>query len=236
MNNKQTRNIAICMASFKGCEIEVLMGFSQAAFRLGRDTEDRFAFFPAVRQRAERAANLSLQHMEDEEEKLGIKFSHIIWIDDDVVVNGDAILKLLDSIDSEHRVVASLSFERNGAYRPAIWKAHKWGGEAITIEQIFDYPEDDLIEIEASGLCCVAFDRTVFDEIKKPYFDWILKGYKQRGCSPDIYLFMKLNEAGIKCFCHTGIKVGHMSFPYIVDEAFALKHKDQWKHTANLPR
>ncbi len=226
------RKIALCSAVYKGCEPEVLKGFMGALFALGRRTEDKVCPIIAQRKRAELAANYCLNNMDLAEETTGESFTHVLWIDDDVVVDGASVLRLLDCIDEDHPVVAALSFERYGEFRPAIWTRRICGQYQISIDQILDYPEDELIEIAASGLCCVAFDRDVFRAIKKPYFDWIQRGYKRESCTPDGYLFGQFMDHRIPCYCHTGIKVGHMAPPQVVDEEFALMHKDEWQAEA----
>ena len=226
------RKVALCSAVYKGCEPEVLRGFMSALFTLGRKTDDQVCPFLAQRKRAELASNWCLSNMEQTEETTGEQFTHVLWVDDDVVVDGDAILRLLDCVDIEHPVVAALAFERQPNYRPAIWQGNYFGDQYVSMHQIFDYPADEMIPIVASGLCCVAFDRDVFDAIRKPYFDWVQPGYDRESCTPDGYLFGQFMDHHIPCFCHTGIKVGHMAHPQVVDEAFALEHRDAWRPNA----
>ncbi len=226
-----TRKIALCMAIYKGMEPEVGMGLTDMAFALGRHTTDEFALFPAIRKRSELAANYALDQMEHCEKDKGIRFTHVIWMDDDIVVGGNGIRKLLASIDDDHPVVFSLAFERDGQHKPGIWKSLDLDGEHINVEQIFDYPEDELIPVYAGGLCCAAWDREVLTAIKKPYFDWLQPGFQRNSHTPDGYFCGRLHDAGIPVHCHTGVKVGHMSYPYIVDETIAETFRPKWTHT-----
>lgn len=227
------RKVALCMACYKGCEPPVLLGLVRMAFALGRRTQDQFKPLIAMRKRGELAANAALAQMEEAEERDGFRFTHVIWIDDDVIVDPDGICRLLGLVDDDHPVVAALAFERQRPYHPAIWrKTNTWGSEYHSMEQIIEYPEDDWVPIIASGLCCVAFDREVFDAIKKPYFDWVQPGYQRRDCTPDGYLFDQFDDAHIPCFCHTGVKVGHMTYPLSVDEKYARRHGGWFKKTA----
>lgn len=221
------RKVALCMASYKGSDVPVMRGLIRMAFALGRRTDDEFSPFIASRQRAEVAANRSLALMEAAERNHDVRFTHVLWMDDDIVVEPDAIIRLLDLVDNSHPVVAALAFDRNPPYAPAIWKkVHQWGNAYHSLTQILDYPQDDWVPIIASGLCCVAFDREVFEAIKKPYFDWIQEGYDRNDHTPDGHLFGQFEDHHIPCFCHTGVKVGHMSHPVIVDEAYAKSHGD----------
>ncbi len=214
----------------------VLDGFIRASFRLGRETTDKFAPFLAMRRRGELAANECLSRMEVTEAETGERFTHVLWVDDDVVIDGEVVTALLDAVDDEHPVVAALAFERHCEMKPAIWAGVWFGVHLTAIKQILEYPADTMIPITASGLCCVAFDRDVFDMLHKPYFDWIQKGHTERlPCTPDGWIFGQFDDQKIPCFCHTGIKVGHMGHPQVVDEAYALARKGKWTPSEEIP-
>ena len=164
-----------------------------------------------------------------------MRFTHVLWVDDDVVIDGDVAQRLLDCIDDDHPVVAALAFERAGQFKPAIWEALRFGAYFVSVKQILDYPADRMIPIAASGLCCVAFDREVFDVLKKPYFDWIQPGYKRASCTPDGFLYAQFEDQCIPCYCHTGIKVGHVGSPVVVDEEYAHRHKHLWGEAEAIP-
>ncbi len=225
------RKVALCAAMYKGIEPEVANGLLSMAFTLGRHTKDVIKPFIAVRKRAELAANWALGQMEKDERINGHRFTHVIWMDDDIVVEGKSILKLLDSIDDEHPVVFALAFERDGLHKPGIWRSKTFGGRHVNVEQIFDYPPNELMPIHAAGLCCAAWDREVLTAIKKPYFDWQQAGYGRSSHTPDGYFCNKLRDKDIPIFCHTGVKVGHMSYPVEITETVALRFKPGWRHS-----
>jgi len=222
------RKVALCMACYKGAEPEVVDGLIRMGYKIGRETQDEFAPFFAMRKRAELAANFALEQMEASENSADSRFTHVVWIDDDIVVNGHKILRLLDCVDDEHPVVAALAFERHRPHRPGIWASTKFGDLHTGVQQILDYPPDSLIRISAAGLCCVAFDREVFAAINKPYCDWKYKGFDRSSYTPDGYLFGQFRDHDIPCFCHTGIMVGHMMHPKAVGEEYAKRFEGHW--------
>ena len=225
------RRIALWTSMYKGIDPEVVSGLVQAAFALGRRTNDCFAFIPAIRKRAELAANEAAKLMEHAESETGERFTHVVWMDDDIQIEPDTIIRLLDCIDDDHPVVFALAFERDGQHKPAIWRSIKWNGKHQNIEQIFEYPPDELIRVHAAGLCCAAWDREVLTALKKPYFTWQLPGYGRSSVTPDGFFCGRLHAKGIPVFCHTGIKVGHMTYPLAITERVAMEYKDRWQHT-----
>ncbi|MBS3821706.1 MAG: hypothetical protein KGY81_08090 [Phycisphaerae bacterium] len=224
------RKVALCWASYKGSEPEVVDGLVRMAFSLGRRTGDMFAPFCAKRKQAHLAANHALQLMENAEEASGERFTHVLWIDDDVVVDAEGTLKLLDSVDDYHPVVFALAFERQNFLKPAIWRSKKFNGSRYGVEQILEWPEDELLEVYASGLCFAAFNRDVFDAIKKPYFDWVQKGYARNSVTPDGYICAQFEARGIPVYCHTGVEVGHMALPKPIrhEQAFQMRDRGLW--------
>jgi len=225
------KSVALCAACYKGSEPEVVEAWTKMAFALGRQTNYKFKLFIAKRKRGELAANYALHLMEEDERQNGHRFTHVMWLDDDVVPDAAGTLKLLDAVDVHHPVVFALAFERDGQHKPAIWEGVYYGEYRVGIKQIFEYPENAMLRITAAGLCQAVFDRDVFDVLKKPYFDWVLPGYGRSSVTPDGYVCGKLEDVNIPVYCHTGIKVGHMRMPFPIDEDYANHYRHLWEHT-----
>jgi len=223
--------VAIIRASYKGSEPVVEDTWFRAIFQLGRVTDWECKLFSVARRTAQVACNHCLEWVEKDEKENGHRFTHVIYMDDDVTVDGDTFIKLVNAVDIVHPAVFALAFFRTAPFRPAIFEGIREDGgkgRTISFKSIVDYPENDWIQVDASGLCAAAFDREVFAMIDKPYFDWGMEGKNAEQYTPDGFLCNKLAEKGIRLYCHTGIRVGHLGVPYIINEAQALPFKEQW--------
>lgn len=231
-SDKKPLRVAICMASYSGCAPEILTQLISVSFALGRRTDWEVMPFIIGRRRCEVACNTAIDLMERAEEQFpkDERFTHVLWFDDDVALSPNSTIRLVESIDEQHPAVFALAFFRQHPYRPSIWKYRQWQGQDCTLEQIYDYPEDELIRVSAAGLCAAAFDRDVFLALDKPYFEWKMGGLNRRAATPDGWLCMQLLKQEIPVYCHTGIKTKHLGFPEVVDEELALKYKDKWTH------
>lgn len=222
------KRIALCMAAFKGCEPEIVHMHMLLASRLSREPGWKYHPFVVGRKSMALACNTTLENMEELERSTGETFTHVLWMDDDVGILAEDAVRLINCIDDEHPAVYALAFFRQPPYKPSLWRQRRLGEERTTFEQMFDYPADTLVRVDAAGLCAAAFDRRLFNMLKKPYFRLVEKGYKQTACTPDGALCNALGDAKVPIYVHTGIKTTHMSFPQRVTEEFALKYKDQW--------
>ncbi len=222
-------SVAWCTTCYEAVDVFSAASFlheSLAMGRLGWDVEP----FVGHNMECAEACNAIMEDVERREQERGERFTHVLWMDDDIIVRPEDLERWPALLDEEHRVVFGLGFFRTHPYRPGIWKFAQdpsiLAGQRM--KYFCDYPEDAMVQVCCAGLCAALIDRTVFDLIDKPYFRWIEGGYKKPACTPDAYLCGVLMEANVDLWCHTGIKLKHVGMPRLVDEEYAIKFRDQW--------
>ena len=226
--------IAFCLTCYEQVDPWSERGFLDLAIAFGRMHKD-IEVVPFVRDGlpCADACNLLMDDVAEYERAQDWRFDRVFWMDDDVVLTTEDLPKLLAAVDTEHPAVFALAFLRTAPHRAAIWRyaptptAEGMVGRAV-LEYVSEYPADSLIPIHCAGLCAALLDRAVFDKLEQPYFAWLEGGYQRSPCTPDGYLCAKLVGASVPLFCHTGVRTKHIGLPQIVDEAFAMRHREGW--------
>lgn len=141
-----------------------------------------------------------------------------IWmIDDDMICPLDMFERLYDhNVD----IVAPLAFTRNSPHLPVIYRCEK-GWDPVAKTDYFinhyarNYPENELVQCDAVGFGSVLIKMDVLRRMKKPYF------MSTCGTGEDILFCYNAQKVGAKVYMDTSVKLGHISYPLIVDEAYA---------------
>jgi GT2 family glycosyltransferase len=140
---------------------------------------------------------------------------YIMFIDDDVLLPANAIVKL---ISHEKDIITGLYFAKQEPHFPQIFtKSEKAKGRYDSVQE---YKQDSLIEIDACGAGCLLIKAEVFKKLKRPYFQYIPKGENNPRKGEDFYFCEKAKEAGYKIFCDTSIICKHIGTKCI--------SKDHW--------
>jgi hypothetical protein len=155
------------------------------------------------------------------EQAQNLRCTHLMFMDTDQTYPQNAIVKLLEH---EKKCVAAKVHRRYPPYDPILLR-----GKLHDYENI---PEDEwenggLIKVDATGFGCVLLDMQVFNDIEKPYFDFVLTGEKPVG--EDIYFWSKVRQAGISVYVDCDIKIGHLGVMNITEESYhAYKYTSAW--------
>lgn len=130
--------------------------------------------------------------------------THILFLDDDVILPPDAVDSLL-SHDKD--IVSALYLMREYPHQPIIF-----GSAAEDGSVIHKYPTDDecsLIEIVACGLGACLINLNIFKRLEKPYIR--LGELEIDQWCDDIGFFKRVREAHIKIYCDLSVQAGHYS-------------------------
>ncbi|HUU84397.1 MAG TPA: hypothetical protein VM243_12910 [Phycisphaerae bacterium] len=132
----------------------------------------------------------------------------ILYIDDDVSPPQDVYFQLREHADPVNRpIVSALGFFRAPPFWPSIFKYQGWptvpNPSIAKPMPLWDYPENELIQVDATGFCCLLIHKSVFEKIGKPWFD------QTDDYSPDGFFMMRCWKKGIPIYCHTGVQVDH---------------------------
>lgn len=145
--------------------------------------------------------------------------THLLMLDDDHVFGSETWDKLWTSVrdNPEVRVCSALYYTRGLPTVPCIWKLTSKG----TVPILY-YPQDELFEVEVVGFGMILFDLNVFREINPPWFNLAL------GFGEDAAFCARLIHQGIRIWCHTGARAGHiLETPHVITEADYVRTRDQ---------
>jgi hypothetical protein len=124
------------------------------------------------------------------------EFTHLLWIDSDMVFERDYLARMLkhdkDIVCGVARVKGDVSYN--------IYKSHESSGLYTPIETIND--KQGLIEIDATGMCFMLISRKVLIFIDKVRVDEVK--------SEDILFCEDAHNKGFKIYCDTTLKLGHL--------------------------
>lgn len=129
-------------------------------------------------------------------------FTHILFLDDDVLVPPDMLIRLL-SHDKD--IVSGLYLMRNFPHRPILFSEARLSGHCLNTVLVDGM--EGLIPIVNCGLGAVLIKREVFEAMEKP---WITLGELEADhwCD-DISFFNRVRAKGFELFCDLDVLCGH---------------------------
>jgi hypothetical protein len=135
--------------------------------------------------------------------------THILFIDDDMAVPSDGLIKLLAH---DKDIVSGLYLLRNYPHFPLMFK--RWFPDGRCQYDFLTPDKKGLVPVVNIGLgfCLIKID--VFKKLKDP---WITLGaYEKDGWCDDINFFNKCREAGYEMFVDTDVACGHIMSAIII--------------------
>ena len=155
---------------------------------------------------------MSIDRMRNEAGKLAlnIEASHLVFIDDDMLLQRDTIEQL---IDADKDIIMAHTYIRGHPFNPMAFKLTKDSTPAeIGLEPYIDVweyqDENKLVKCDAIGFACVAIKTDLLRRMESP---WFITG----PCNTeDIYFCVRcMKELGdistyVHCGCPTGHKLG----------------------------
>lgn len=153
-------------------------------------------------------------------------FDRVLWLDDDMRFTPDLMERMMEDMDEGREYVAALAFKRVYPTEPVIYSALNEMDDMpgfICPEIMRDYPKDSVFEIAASGFGCVMTSvdllKRVWDEYGPPF------GY-HANLGEDLSFCWRVNQLGVKMYCDSRIKVGHMG-TVVFDEKLYLDQRKE---------
>lgn len=132
--------------------------------------------------------------------------SHLFFLDSDVLPPVDVIPRLMSQ---QLPIISGLYWSKKGT--PGMWKSTL---DRKTYEPIVEWPQGQLVEVDAVGAGCLLIDMRVFDTLDKmelPWFEWTIKDpADQEGrYSEDFVLCRHVQDAGYRVYVATGVVCRH---------------------------
>lgn len=130
---------------------------------------------------------------------------YLLFCDSDIVPP----LNILNMIEDNKDVVSAVNFTWKGnELIPLIMKEVK-GGYKADNKKIVD--KNEIIEIDAIGLGCVLIKRGIFEELKKPYFEFKFNNEGLLINGEDFNFCEKIKKLGIKIWVDKRYMTNHFS-------------------------
>jgi glycosyltransferase involved in cell wall biosynthesis len=132
------------------------------------------------------------------------EFTHIMFIDDDVVFKPDLVKRLLrHNLD----VIGGLYLMRSYPHAPIAFDYADERGYCR--HRVMKESDNGVVQVESTGLGCVLVNMEVFKKLERPF---VTMGEieKDHWCD-DTSLWKRVKEQGFKIHIDTTIHVGHMA-------------------------
>jgi hypothetical protein len=159
----------------------------------------------------------------------------IIFIDDDMTFQPDAIRRLIDT-QREHDLdmVGALCFQRGEPHQPTLYmRESATSGNYVFLEE---WERDSVVEVDATGMAFVLITKRLLTKIagefpamekrqgSRPpsYFRWDEKGFGE-----DMTFCQDVKKAGGHIFVDTSIQTGHIGEITITEKNFLRELADR---------
>lgn len=149
--------------------------------------------------------------------------THVLFVDSDMVFPPDALQRLLAH---DKPVVGGLCFNRRPPYAPIVMRVNHpdWQEEEGPLGHVYNYPKDQLVEVDATGAAFLLVNVDVFSATysgipsRPGWFD------RLPGMSEDFSFCVRANQCDLQVFVDTSLRLGHIG-KIVVDEAFAERNR-----------
>jgi len=136
------------------------------------------------------------------EEAFERDMTHILWLDDDMVVMPDVLDRLAIH---QKAIVGGLCHKRLPPYSPLVLHRQKNDKGEEEDNWWWDHPEHGLHEVLGTGFGCLLTATQVFHDMDPPWFE-----EKTGGAGSDLYFCSRAREAGHQVYVDFDVDVKHL--------------------------
>ena len=136
-------------------------------------------------------------------------YDYVLWLDSDMTFDPDLLDRLMEDMEGR-QAVTGLCFGRRPPFKPCIYKKLDvtQNGQMLlpVCENWFDYPRDQVFEVQACGFACVLMRVGVLEDMGiygVPFFP-------VGGLGEDLTFCWRARKLGIKFHCDSRLKIGHI--------------------------
>lgn len=155
----------------------------------------------------------------------------LLMLDSDMSFTPQTIYQMWDAFNTlphnngaNAKILGGLAFiAAPGFLQPNIWVAHP--GEPDDLLATFTYPDDQLLQVTATGAACLMVHREVFEKIAAEqgrrgiwFAHHVLPDGSELG--EDLSFCRRANTAGYPIFLHTALKFGHTKSMVITEHDY----------------
>jgi len=198
--------VAICASAYDGLKSPLVLDLLKLGLGLGERKGIKCLPILVPRLRGVTCLNAAIVLAREAIDAADVRepLTHILWIDRDVMLNGEQALRLLESVDDWHPAVFALSRDLDCPDLPNLWSAPG--------ERRLQWPTDSLLQVHSAGVAAAAFDGELFDSLKLPWFRWDAS----QG-NPNANVCFQFHAQSIPVFCHTGVTARQAGKPTVYE-------------------
>lgn len=144
----------------------------------------------------------------------------LLFLDSDMEYPPDTLNRLLaHDVD----VVGGMCYRKVPPYNPTIYKKQRYSEDMCYMST---WPENQLIEVDATGAACLLIKREVLEALPDPIFE-------DSKVSEDMTFCKKARAAGFKVYVDTSLHIGHVGQEKVYGNHFQQYNADVLKHINN---
>ena len=168
-----------------------------AASLIGMKRKGRIGVFAPQSYSIDASRNLIVEHA------LEIGYDYILWVDSDMILPKNTLLKLLThNIDIVSGVYSYKLLHAENCVAKRFIPTEEDTYEDIPLKEIRE--SEKLMEVDGIGFGCVLTKVDIFRHIEKPWFKY------EPDMGEDIYFCRKAQKAGYKVYLDTSVLCGHI--------------------------
>lgn len=166
------------------------------------------------------------------EQALREEFTHLFFLDDDMLANGH--LNMARLLSHARPMVSGLCHLRTPPHYPSMFM--DFGDKNGEVRYITDWPENALIEVDAVGMACVLIETAVLKHVK----EWLHQQGRgkealfsvgparlgSKAVGEDIHFCQKVRDSGIPIYVDTSVKFQHLGGRVFLDEQQFKQYRD----------
>ncbi len=146
----------------------------------------------------------------------------VMWFDSDMEFPTDTMMRLHKDLDEGYDIVSGLYFKRRKPYSPVIleecYLREENGLKYPTSKFYDDYPKDQIFEVAAFGFGCVMMKMDAVRLMVQEMGDMLFA--PALGFGEDLSFCMRARESGLKLYCDSRVKCGHVGYHSFGEEDF----------------
>lgn len=195
LDNKREKSILIGIPCSKYIEAETFESLYNMEIPKGYTTEFQYFYGYNIAQVRNLMADTAIRR----------KFEYMLWIDSDIIVPKDALMKL---VGHEKECVAGVYIQR----RPDIEVPEVYirEGEGVRNASLMEIGQNGLVEVAACGFGCMLTKTEVLKKIGYPQFEYKNSLDHTYTISEDVDFCRKAANNGASIFVDTSVKCGHV--------------------------
>lgn len=157
-------------------------------------------------------------------------FTHVLFIDDDMVFDDDAAVRM---IEHDVDICTGVAFQRGEPHAPCTFYTSPE-------KEVYPVPliKRGLVEIDACGGYFLLIKLDSIKSMEDPYFKWgdLDLGYctKDGGIGEDIYFGIKAKMCGALLYCDSDIDITHIGDERMINIAYYEEYRDSGKLAKSL--